>query len=47
MQATAMVHTDAFATTDLLDPTAKNVGKLAHLDNSLILHVPVIYIRLL
>ena len=45
LQTIAMGHTDVFASTDLLDTIAKNVRKLLHLHNSLILHVPDIYIN--
>ena len=46
LQTIAMVHTDAFVSTDLLDSIAKNVRNLPHLDfKALILHVPDIYIE--
>ena len=40
LQTTAMVHTDAFVSRDLLESIAKNVRNLPHLEKSLILHVP-------
>ena len=40
-----MVRTDAFVSTDFLGSIAKKVRNLPHLNNSLILHVPDIYIE--